>query len=203
VIVRNVSTRRLRMRVRFAPYAQGAAPVQFHAFPSRFTLRAGATKRVRLVAAVKTAPLGTAPAEGSVVVASTTGPLLRLPWAVTFAEPTGTVLGPLHLSTDSFTPSDAGPALLTFRAGQVGTDGGRDTLRPVSVLRLELFDADGNDVGTLATLRDLLPGHYAFGLTGRTPAGNTLAKGSYRLRVIAVPSLPGPPSRADAAFTIK
>ncbi len=203
VIVRNVSTRRVRVRVRFTPYAQGAAPVQFHAFPSRFTLPIGATKRVRLVAAVKTAPLGIAPAEGSVVLASATGAVLRLPWLVTFAEPPDNVLGPLQLSTDSFTPSAAGPALLTFRAGQLTSDAGRDSVQPVALLRLELFDAKGNDVGTLATLRDLLPGHYAFGLTGRTPAGNALGKGRYRLRVTAVPSLPGPASHSDVAFTIR
>jgi subtilisin family serine protease len=203
VIVRNVSTRRVRVRVRFTPYAQGAAPVRFHAFPSRFTLPIGATKRVRLVAAVKSAPLGTASAEGSVVFASATGAVLRLPWLVTFAEPPDNVLGPLQLSTDSFTPSAAGPALLTFRAGQLTSDAGRDSVQPVALLRLELFDAEGNDVGTLATLRDLLPGHYAFGLTGRTPAGSALGKGRYRLRVTAVPSLPGPASNSDVAFTIR
>ena len=70
-------------------------------------------------------------------------------------------------------------------------------------LRLQLLDSEGNDLGTLATLRDLLPGRYAFGLTGRTPAGNTLQPGQYRLRVTAVPSLAGRASRAGVTFTIK
>jgi hypothetical protein len=126
-----------------------------------------------------------------------------VPWEVTFAQPPEEVLGPLHLSNDSFTPSDAGPALLTFRAGAIGTQAGRDVVQPVALLTLELFGPKGNDIGTLATLRDLLPGNYAFGLTGRGPVGNTLAKGSYRLRVTAVPSLTGPESRGEVAFTIK
>jgi hypothetical protein len=113
------------------------------------------------------------------------------------------VLGPLRLSTDSFTPSDAGPALLTFRAGRLVTEAGRDAVQPVALLSLELIDAKGTVLGTLATLRDLLPGRYAFGLTGRTPAGNTLGKGRYRIRVTAVPSLSSPSSSAEVAFTIK
>jgi hypothetical protein len=113
------------------------------------------------------------------------------------------VLGPLKLSTTSFKPSDAGPALLTFRAGLLALQGGRDAVQPLSQLTLQLFDSDGDDLGTLATLRDLLPGRYAFGLTGRTPAGNELAPGNYKLRVTAVPSLAGPTSREHVAFTIK
>ena len=56
---------------------------------------------------------------------------------------------------------------------------------------------------TLVRLRDLLPGRYAFGLTGRSPAGNPLGRGRYMIRVVAVPSLPGPASRSKVAFTIK
>ena len=203
VLVRNVSTRRVFIRIRSIPYAQGAAPVELHASPSHFRLRKGETRRVRISAAVTGAPIGSAPAEGSIVVTPIAAAPLHLPWAVTFAQAPGTVLGPLKLSETSFAPSDAGPALLTFRAGQLAVQGGKDAVQPVALLRLELLDSDGNDVGTLATLRDLLPGHYAFGLTGRTPAGNTLQPGHYRLRVTAVPSLAGRASSAAVMFTIK
>ncbi len=203
VLVRNVSTRSVFIRIRSIPYAQGAAPVEFHAFPSRFRLHKGEMRRVRISAAVKRAPIGLAPAEGSIVVTPVAGAPLHLPWAVTFAQTPGTVLGPLKLSNTSFEPSDAGPALLSFRAGQLAVQGGRDAVQPLALLNLELLDSDGNDLGTLATLRDLLPGRYAFGLTGRTPAGNTLQAGTYRLRVTAVPSLRGPASRAAVTFTIK
>jgi hypothetical protein len=70
-------------------------------------------------------------------------------------------------------------------------------------MRLDLLDAKGTVIGTLVTLRDLLPGRYAFGLTGRTPVGNTLTPGRYRIRVTAVPSFPTTPSQAEVAFTIK
>jgi hypothetical protein len=189
--------------VRSVPYKQGAAPVELHAFPSRFRLQVGETRRVRISAAVKRAPIGSAQAEGSILVAPVAGVPLHLPWAVTFAQAPGTVLGPLKLSTKSFEPSDAGPALLTFRAGQLALQGGQDAVQPLAKLTLQLLDSEGNDLGTLATLRDLLPGRYAFGLTGRTPAGNTLQPGQYRLRVTAVPSLAGRASRAGVTFTIK
>ena len=83
------------------------------------------------------------------------------------------------------------------------TEAGRDAVQPIALLTLDLLDAEGSELGTLATLRDLLPGRYAFGLTGRTPAGNTLGKGRYRIRVTAVPSLRGPAAHAVVAFTIK
>jgi hypothetical protein len=41
----------------------------------------------------------------------------------------------------------------------------------------------------------VLPGRYAFGLTGRGPRGGALAKGAYRLRVLAVP--PDGPAEAE------
>ena len=50
-------------------------------------------------------------------------------------------------------------------------------------------------LGLVARLRDVLPGRYAFGLTGRGPRGGALAKGPYRLRVLAVP--PDGPAEAE------
>ena len=54
-------------------------------------------------------------------------------------------------------------------------------------------------------LRDVLPGRYAFGLTGRGPNGGMLSEGSYVLRLRAYP-VDGDdgtrPSTAEAVFTI-
>jgi hypothetical protein len=158
---------------------------------------------VSLVAAVSTPPVGDLPAEGSIVLATTGGSTISLPWVVTFVQRSGSVLGPLRLSTDTFSPSTTTPALLTFRAGLLVANGSSVAVQPVSLLRLDLLAEDGTDLGTLATLRDLLPGRYAFGLTGRSSAGNPLGKGRYRLRVTAVPSLPGRPSVAETTFTIQ
>ena len=59
--------------------------------------------------------------------------------------------------------------------------------------------SDGSKLGILAQLRDLLPGRYAFGLTGRDANGDTLEPGKYRLLLTAYPTGQGPPSRGDRA----
>jgi subtilisin family serine protease len=203
VVVRNVSTRTLRVRLSVERDAEGAAAVLF-AVPQRvLTLPPGGSRRVRITARVSSPPAGTAPAEGQLVVKPVGGSPLRVPWAITFDPAPDTLLGPLSLSSTSFSPSDSAPALLRFQAGRVLSDGALDAVAPIALLRLDLLRGDGSLVGNLATLRDLLPGRYAFGLTGRGPVGNQLVKGKYLVRVTAVPSLRGPASRAKVAFTIK
>jgi hypothetical protein len=96
------------------------------------------------------------------------------------------LIGRVELSTRSFRASDRAPAVLTVQAGQVQDLAGRRQLRPVSRLDVELWRG-GELVGVLARLRDVLPGTYAIGLTGRGPRGASLASGSYRLRIVAVP----------------
>ena len=63
-------------------------------------------------------------------------------------------------------------------------------------LDVELRTAKGKRLGLLARLRDLLPGRYAFGLTGPRPGGSVLAPGRYRLRVFAWPTGGGAPTSA-------
>jgi hypothetical protein len=79
-------------------------------------------------------------------------------------------------------------------------------IEPVGLLELELWRADGRRLGVLARLRDVLPGQYAFGLTGRDPHGRVLAEGDYILRLRAHP-VDGDdgtqPSTAEAVFTIR
>jgi hypothetical protein len=201
--VHNVSSRPLSVGIRINYDAEGSAAVGFAAHPARFTLPVLGAQRVLLEATIAGPPTGRAPAEGTVVLTPNGGSPLRLPWAVTFGAPPDTLLGPLHLSTNAFSPSDTAPALLNFQAGRILRDAGRDEVQPVALLELDLMRSDGKELGTLVRLRDLLPGSYAFGLTGRSPAGNALGKGTYAIRVLAVPSLPGPTSRKQVTFTIR
>jgi hypothetical protein len=64
---------------------------------------------------------------------------------------------------------------------------GRPQVEPVEVLEVQLWHKR-RQIGVLARLRDLLPGRYAFGITGRGPLGGGLPTGLYRLRVVAVPA---------------
>jgi hypothetical protein len=131
---------------------------------------------------------------------------VRLPWAVSFAPAkAGLLVGDLRLSNDSFAPSPAAPAVVAFRVGAVGQGVEGQTIEPVRLLEGELWTAAGKRLGTLFRLRDLLPGRYAFGLTGRGPFGNTLRPGGYELRLTAEPvegAEGTPPSTAKVAFTI-
>ena len=203
ILVRNTSTRSVNVGVRIERQSEGAAAIRFSASPSRVRLAPGASVRVGLSVRAASAPVGTAPAVGNVLLRVAGGTPVRVPWVVTFAVPPDTLLGPLHLSSNVFEPSDAAPALLTFQAGRILDVGGRAQVQPVSVLALQLLRADGTDLGVLVRLRDLLPGQYAFGLTGRSPAGSVLGRGNYLVRVLAYPSLPGPPSRKQVTFHVK
>ena len=74
-----------------------------------------------------------------------------------------------------------------------------------AVLRLDLElsrAGSGESLGLLARLRHLLPGQYAFGLTGRGPAGRALPPGRYVLRLRAYPTGSGPPTRRTLRFTV-
>jgi hypothetical protein len=77
-----------------------------------------------------------------------------------------------------------------------------DEIRAVKRLDIDLFGG-GERIGLLARLRDLLPGRYAFGLTGRDPEGERLPRGRYRLRITAWPTEPsGKRSRVNVRFRI-
>ena len=72
------------------------------------------------------------------------------------------------------------------RAGRVVRSPRGNNVYPVLRLDVELWRADGKRLGLLARLRDLLPGRYAFGLTGRGPGRRASRAGrvsSPRLRL--------------------
>ena len=88
-------------------------------------------------------------------------------------------------------------------AGKVLRAGGRDEVQPLERLDISLWNARGVRLGLLARLRDVLPGRFEFGITGRSPAGAPLAKGAYQLRIVAVPTTKGPATRRSISFRIR
>jgi hypothetical protein len=125
---------------------------------------------------------------------------IRVPWLVTFRPRHDPLLSSVRLSTAAFSPSDNAPAVLSFQAGRIASGG---QLEPVALLELELRGPDGKQLGILAQLRDLLPGRYAFGLTGRDAEGQTLEPGRYRVQLTAQPTGEGPPSKTSVVFAIR
>ena len=58
-------------------------------------------------------------------------------------------------------------------------------------------------LGLLARMRDVLPGRYTFGLTGRDARGRPLAHGHYAIQVVAVPVAGGRPTRRTRPFALR
>ena len=202
VTLRNVTTRRLRVSLSPRPEGGESEVLSVRIEPDRVVLRQGAEQKVKVTVALSAAPTGDAVA-GAIEARPDGGRRLRIPWAIDPRPDHGGLLGKVALSARRFSPSVTAPARLTVEAGAVVRGSGGVELRPVGRLDVQLWRADGTGLGLLARVRDLLPGRYTFGLTGRDPEGRTLPAGSYRLRLVAWPTVPGKPSVRTASFTVE
>jgi hypothetical protein len=126
----------------------------------------------------------------------------RVPWSAVLRPPES-LLGPLQLSSSAFAPSEVRPAVLSLTAGRVRPLEKGEAVEPVLRLDIELWTDRGKRLGVLTRVRDLLPGRYAFGLTGRGPGGKLLKPGRYRLRVFAWPTGGGRQSSRSIPFSIR
>ena len=194
----NVSSRRFRVRIRNV----GQTGLQIQAFPKVVRLKPGGSFTVRLVARLRGVPPAAGSAEGEIVLQPRGSAALRVPWAITFGQPAQDLLSAVALSSTSFRPSDTLPAVLSFVAGSVSQDLAGPQVQPVARLDAELWRS-GARLGLLARLRDLVPGKYAFGLTGRDSDGNRLPAGSYTIQLVAVSTAGGPATRQSVRFRIK
>ena len=201
LVIRNVSTRALSLSFR-TEGAEGLTNALFAFAPAKIRLRSGAAARVRISVRRGRVPPATRPLWGWIRIVSGGGAEVGVPWVLAGDHAPLDLLGEVALSAKEFRVSDTAPAVLAFRAGRVLRVAGRDQVRPVARLEVELW-AGKRKVGVLARLRDLLPGRYAFGLTGRGPRGGPLRAGTYRLRLLAVPAGPGAWSDESVRFRIK
>jgi hypothetical protein len=192
LVVRNVSTRAVDVRVAAQP---------LRASRTRLRLRPGRSARVWITARV--GPSESRPAEGAVGLATAGGRTTRVPWVAVPRPLEPNLLGSIVLKPNRFRPSDAAPAVLGFRAGSILRSEEGDETQPVSRLELELWRESGARLGLLAQLRNLLPGQFLYGLTGRGPGGKKLRPGRYVLRLAAYPTGGGPPTRREVRFAIQ
>lgn len=204
VVLRNVSTRRLHVSVAAAA-EQASESLHFVVRPASLVIPEGAARRVSVTVRAPVAPADAA-VTGSLQVTPLGSQTLRIPWALVFRQSEASLLPHVSLSKLSFPASDTDPAVLTVQAGAVvGSGSGTIEVRPVSRLDLLLYDASGRYIGVMARLRDLLPGTYSFGITGRGPTSARLPPGAYELRLNAWPTLPraAQPSRAKVHFRLE
>jgi minor extracellular serine protease Vpr len=199
LVLRNLSSRRLRIEIATDQRDRGGGRGLVFAFaPSRIRIPAGGVTTV-YVAVRALAPVGD-PVEGLFTVRPQGSTAIHVPWLITARPKRDALISSLRLSAKSFEPSDTAPTVLSFQAGRIAAGG---QLEPVALLDLKLRGPDGKSLGVLAQLRDILPGRYAFGLTGRDAEGETLEPGRYRLELTAYPTGPGQPTRSLVAFTVR
>jgi hypothetical protein len=198
VTLRNVSRRVLVVRLQ--PGA-AAAGVTVRTRPERVVIRPG--KRARITVSMETSVRPAAPGALEGVLRAVVGPgtRLRIPWtaAVPVALP---AITRATLTSAEFKANDRTPAVLSLVAGRVDGSVERPQLLPLARLEIVLFRGKRR-VGTLVRLRDLLPGRYAFGVTGRGPRGARLPAGGYRLSVIGVPVGGGSPTVVMIPFRLR
>jgi len=197
--LRNVSTRWLRVFTA-APSPDRAVALSLE--PKSLTLGPGQAAQIGVVARLvrgTDAPVLT----GALTIAPLSGVRLRVPWAIVTAPVDPALIGEVQLSVASFKPSDASPAVLLAQVGRVVSADGAVSLEPVTRLDIHLLDPKGRDLGLLARVRDVLPGRYAFGLTGRGPKGGVLPAGRYTLRLLAFPAGGGTAVGKSVMFTIR
>ena len=199
----NVSSRPLELSV--AAVVRGGDPeaLRFRVSPGRLTLRRGHPRVVTVTASAPRRQTG-AIATGAVEVTPSGGSTLRVPFAVELRPPGGDLIGYARLTPSSFSPSDTSPAVLDVGVGAI-LPGAPTRIEPALRLDVLLYDASGRYLGVLARERDLLPGTYSFGITGRGPDSRRLAPGRYEVRLVAWPVLPtrAPLSRALVRFAIQ
>jgi len=199
VEVRNVSSRQLTVYA--SAGAQSKSAVRVAVSPVRFVLDPGTSAKV----SVRTPPVTVARGDsqsGTLTFTPVSGVPIRVPWSVVL-RPAGGLLGPLVISQRAFKPSETRPAVVIVTAGRVLRSGAGNTVLPVLRLDVELWTGNGKRLALLTRLRDLLPGRYAIGLTGRGTNGKVLKPGAYSLRVFAWPTSGGPPSTRSIDFRIR
>jgi Subtilase family len=199
ITVKNVSRRPIEVGFAFVADQTGEPAVRFSAEPAALNLGPGASSDVRLAVA----PTGQTGASGVLLALPQGGGPVRVPWALG-RRPAGALVSSLSISNWEFEPSKEAPAVVAFQAGRISAADG--SIEPVGLLELELWTTQGKKLGVLASLRDLLPGRYAFGLTGRDANGKLLPPGMYVLRLRAQPvdaEEGTPPSTVQTVFRVK
>ena len=180
--ITNVSTRRLDVSIGNTAIAPKG--VELTVDPDRVRMRPGRSATVVVRANTSALSQVAGAATGELVLRVGDSPEVRVPWTVA-VPPQVELVSRLAIATTGTRISDATPAALSFVAGSVAADPDPQ-VRAVELLEVELW-RDDERLGMLAQRRELLPGRYTFGLTGRGPTGNRLRRGTYTIRLVASP----------------
>ena len=196
--LRNVTRRPLAVRLRPAP----AAGVTVTTSRTRLALRPGRSATVDVTVHAATRPSPPGALTGAIVATAGRGVRLRVPWSVAVPVTRRPVVSAVRLSAKAFAPSDRAPAVLSLVAGRVDGSVERPQILPLARLDIELYRG-ARHLGQLVRLRDVLPGRYALGVTGRGPVGARLRPGTYVLRVVGMPVGGGRATIVNVPFRLR
>ncbi|MFO7572789.1 MAG: S8 family serine peptidase [Gaiellaceae bacterium] len=183
VRVTNVSTRQLEVGVESVALAPKGVEITID--PQRLRLRPGRTGTFVVRAETRELSDQAGAATGELVVRPAGSDEVHLPWVVSAPERGVKLLSQVSLRRTGTRVSDATPVVLSLVAGSVAGDPDPQ-IRPLEILEVQLWRGE-TLLGTLARRREVLPGRYTFGLTGRNADGERLARGTYVIRVVARP----------------
>jgi minor extracellular serine protease Vpr len=178
----NASTRRLSVSIGSAAIAPKGVEISID--PQRLRIRPGASADVVVRADTSNLSSAAGAATGELVLHAGSASEVHVPWAVAVPGDVDLV-SRVAIAMTGTRVSDATPAALSFVAGSV-TATPEPQVRAVELMDVELWRG-GTRLGLLARRRELLPGRYTFGLTGRGPTGRRLARGTYTIRLLAFP----------------
>ncbi len=198
--LRNVSRRRLDISLDPAAAGSGADVTLTE---THVVLAPGAATVVGVLATVPALPTGSGQLSGAIRVVPQFSKAFRVAWAIAVPFRGRPLLAGVRLSQTTFVPSDANPSILDISAGRVDGTLEQPQLLPLTTLVIELLRGDGRALGTLVTLRDVLPGRYRFGITGRDARGRLLRPGAYKVRVVATPVGGGKEDSRAVLFRIR
>jgi minor extracellular serine protease Vpr len=182
ILITNVSRRRLSISVGIAAIAPKG--VEITADPQRVRIRPGRSALVVVRANTAALSAEAGAATGELVLRGSDSPEVHVPWTVAI-PPVVDLVTRLSLERTGTRVSDATPAALSFVAGSVSA-APDPQVRAVELLEVQLWRG-GERIGVLAQRRELLPGRYTFGLTGRSPTGERLGRGAFTIRLVAYP----------------
>jgi hypothetical protein len=189
-VVRNVSARPLSVSIDAKDAPVG---VSLTVDPSHLRLPVGASEQIVARAETSALPEDATAAEGTLMLRVGGSTTVRLPWGLAIPSTGVRLISGVTLKTNGGRVSDATPDVLELVAGAVIADPGPQ-VRPVDLLAVQLWRGK-KLLGVLASRRELLPGRYTFGLTGRGPDGARLRRGAYTVRIVVRPG-DGTPSQA-------
>ena len=198
--LRNVSRRWLDITLDPAAAGSGA---EVTLSETHVVLAPGTNTVVGVLATVPILPAIPGVLTGAIRVVPQFAKAFRVPWAIAVPVQKRPLLAGVRLSQTTFVPSDVNPSVLDVSAGRVDGTIEQPQLLPLTTLDIELLRGDGRPLGTLVTLRDVLPGRYRFGITGRGANGRLLRPGSYHVRVVARSVGGGPAGSVDVPFRIR